>query len=53
MDQIHDTYVDDERVDKNGYDDYTVDYHDNKNYVYGHVSIIYRRSIDDLSMIYR
>ena len=53
MDEIYATYVDDEHVDNHDYDDITDDDHDNNNDIYGHISMIYRWSIDDLSMIYR
>ena len=53
MDEIYVTYVDDEHVDNHDYDDTTDDDHDNNNDIYGHISMIYRWSIDDLSMIYR
>ena len=53
MDEIYVTYVDDEHVDNHDYDDTTDDDHDNNNDIYGHISMIYRWSIDDISMIYR
>ena len=53
MDEIYVTYVDDEHVDNYDYDDTTDDDHDNKNDIYGHISMIYRWSVDDLSMSYR
>ena len=48
MDEIYVTYVDDEHVDNHDYDDNTDDDHDNNNDIYGHISMIYRWSIDDL-----
>ena len=42
MDEIYVTYVDDEHVDNHDYDDTTDDDHDNKNDIYGHISMIYR-----------
>ena len=51
MDGIYATYVDDEHVDNHDYDDNTDDDHDIINDIYGQISMIYRWSIDDLSMI--
>ena len=53
MDGIYVTYVDDEHVGNRDYDDNTEDDHDNTNDIYGHKTMIYRLSIDDISMIYR
>ena len=53
MDESYVTYVDDEHVDNHDYDETTDDDHDKSNDIYGHVSMIYRWSIDVLSMIYR
>ena len=47
MDELCVTYVDDEHVGNHDYDDNTDDDHDSNNMV------IYRWSIDDISMIYR
>ena len=47
MDEIYVTYADDEHVDNHGYDDSTDDDHDNNYVVYGHISVIYRWSIDE------
>ena len=51
MDENYVTYVDDEHVDNHEYDDNTDDDHENNNDIYGHLSMIYRWAIDELSMI--
>ena len=53
MDEGYVTYVDDEYNDNHDYDDDTDDDddHDHNNDIYGHISIIYRWSIDEISMI--
>ena len=53
MDEKYVTYVDDEHVDNHDYDDNTDDGHLNRYDISGHISMIYRWSIDDISMIYR
>ena len=50
MDEIYVTYVDDEHADNHNYDDYSDDDHDSNNDICGHLSMIYRWFIDDLSM---
>ena len=50
MDETYVTYVDDGHVDNHDYDDSTGDGHDHKNDIYGHLRMIYRCSIDDISM---
>ena len=47
MHEIYVTYVDDGHADNHKYDDNTDDDHDNNNDIYGHVSMIYRCSIDE------
>ena len=47
MDENYVTYVDDEHVDNHDYDDNTDD-HDNNNDINGHISVIYRWSIDNI-----
>ena len=42
MDEIYVTYVDDEHVDNNDYDDNTDDYHHNNYDIYDDISMIYR-----------
>ena len=51
MDELYVTHVDDEHVENPDYDDNTDDDHDNNYDIYDDVSMIYRWSIDDLSMI--
>ena len=48
MDEVYVTYVDDEHVDNQDYDDNTDDDHDDNNDVYGHISMIYRWSITNV-----
>ena len=43
----------DEHVDNHGYDDQTDDDHGHNNDICGHISMIYRWYIDDISMIFR
>ena len=53
MDEVHVTNVDAERVDNQDYDDNTDAGHDNNNVICGHVSMIYRWSIDLYIAMYR
>ena len=50
MDETYVTYVDDEHADSHDYDN-TDDDHDRNNDSYGHISMIYRWSIDDIAML--
>ena len=51
MDGIYVTYGHDDHADNHDYDDNTDDEHDNNNGIYGHISMIYRWCIDEISMI--
>ena len=51
MDEIYVTYVDDEHVDNHDHDDNTDDEHDSNNDIYDDISMIYRWTIDEISMI--
>ena len=51
MDESCVTYVDEEHVDNHDYDDNTDNDHDNSDDIYGHISMVFRWSIDDKSMI--
>ncbi len=51
MDKFYVTYVDGEHVENHDYDDNTDDDHDNTHDIYGNISMIYRRSIDDIAIL--
>ena len=51
MDELYVTNVDDERADHHDYDDHTDDDHDSNKYIYGHISMVYRWSIDDIAIL--